>query len=586
MFTKMTLPERFAEQAALRLEQNAFYYCRTEDREWVNMTWSRYREEVSLLAGWFQAKGIVKGDKIALLSPNRPEWIIADLAILSIGAVSVPIYPTASVSDINYILEHSEAQHLLVDNLDRIAFLQQKELRSLVCFEKASRGQAEQFKLTPVTYSSILNETKTRMTAPVSLRDEDIASIIYTSGTTGQPKGVIHSHGNFAESMASIYDILANPEGKPDRYFSFLPLSHVAERQLVEVGSILTGSEIAFARSIDTLAEDLVRCRPSILLCVPRLWEKIYEKIQTGLLTASPIKRSIFGLAKLLGEQRIEADHIRRVNNGKIGSRVSDILVGKTLRAKLGLDRCRMLVTGAAPTRPDVMRFFGAFGMLIREVYGLTENLCLGVLNDADDIVIGSCGKAFPGNEIKIAEDGEILFRAPWMFKGYYKDEAATRAVLDDKGWFATGDLGTIDDEARLRIVGRKKELLKTSGGKYIAPVPIEDKFKASSLVKDAMIVGDGRKYCIALLSIDETQPAAKTPETCKAELKKLLTSVNAELAQFESIKRIGILKASFSVAEGTLTPTLKVKRNVVVKQKELFIDLLYRSEEAIVTET
>jgi long-chain acyl-CoA synthetase len=585
MFTKTTLPEKFFQQAENRLDQQAFYYCRPRDAKWVSMTWKRYREEVSLLASWLLAQGAGKETKVAILAANSPEWMIADLAIMSVGAVSIPVYATSSHADVSYILDHSGAEILLVDHLERISYLHEQKLKAIVSFEKPSKKLAEPFAAKVYSLSTILHEVKNLVQAPVALAMDDIATIIYTSGTTGKPKGVIHSHGNLAESMAATYEILDNPTDVPDRFFSFLPLSHVAERQLVEIGSIMTGSEVAFARSVDTLGEDLLRCRPTILLCVPRLWEKIYEKVQTGLLTASPVKRTVFALARTLGEQRINDDRIIRAKDQSIGGIVSDALVGKKLRARLGLDRCRMLVTGAAPTRPEVMRFFAAFGMMIREVYGLTENLCLGVLNDAHEVVIGSCGKVFPGNEIQIAEDGEIMFRAPWMFKGYYKNPEATREVLHADGWFATGDLGTIDHEGRLRIVGRKKELLKTSGGKYIAPVPIEDNLKSHPMIKDAMIVGDEKKYCVALVSLDDSQPVSSNEETRTVELKKLLKRVNEQLASFESIKRVGVIKEGFTVENGALTPTLKVKRSVVTKQKQQFIDQLYQSDDMIVYE-
>lgn len=585
MFTKMTLPEKFFQQAQARLDQKAFYYCRVRDGKWVSMTWKRYREEVCLLASWLLAQGVSKGSKIALLSANRPEWMIADLAILSIGAISVPVYATSSHADVNYILEHSGADYLIVDTLERITYLQKTKLAAIVSFEKAPKKMSEQFVSDVYSLPTILHETKQTLHEAVAISDDDIATIIYTSGTTGKPKGVIHSHGNIAEAMRATAEILETPDGMVDRYFSFLPLSHVAERQLVEVGSIMNGSEVAFARSIDTLGEDLLRCRPTILLCVPRLWEKIYEKIQTGLLTASPIKRTVFALARTLGEQRIDDDKIKKAKDQSLGGIVSDALVGRKLRERLGLDRCRMFVTGAAPTRPEVMRFFGAFGVMIREVYGLTENLCLGVLNDAHEVIIGSCGKPFPGNEIRIAEDGEIMFRAPWMFKGYYKNPVATREVLSQDGWFATGDLGSLDKDGRLRIVGRKKELLKTSGGKYVAPVPIEDNLKSHPIVKDAMIVGDDKKYCVALVSLDDETAKTFNSDERKEELKKLLRRVNEHLASFESIKRVGVMKESFTVENGALTPTLKVKRNVVAKQKEEFIDRLYRSDDVIVYE-
>lgn len=579
-----SLPEIFFEQAARRPVQNAFHYCRNRDHKWVNMSWKRYEEEVRQIAHWLQQQGLKKGQRIAILSYNRPEWIIADLAILSLGAVSIPIYATSTEADITYILDHSEASVLFVDQLDRIPYLAKHSIKSIVSFDKAPKKAIDSFKPRVFSLASILHENAGPDFKPYRASADDEATIIYTSGTTGKPKGVVHTHGNLSAAIDSIYKLLEAPSGQSDRYFSFLPLSHVAERILVEVGSIATGSEVAFARSIDTLGEDLQRCRPTVLLCVPRLWEKIYERIQSGLLTAPALRKGLFSLAKDLGAQRIEGEHIKRKSSW--GPLLSDALVGKKLRARLGLDRARILLTGSAPTRAEVLKFFGSFGLLIREVYGLTENLCLGVLNDADDIVPGSCGKPFPGNEMRLAADGEIEFRAPWMFKGYLKNDEATREVLAADGWFATGDLGAIDADGRLRIVGRKKELLKTSGGKYVAPVPIEDSLKALPLIKEAMVVGDTRKYCVALIALDEERLRASGSDRYKDELKEHLKKINEKLASFESIKRVGIIKDGFTINNGALTPSLKVRRNHVIVWKGDFIELLYRSDEVVVSES
>lgn len=583
MVAGKTLPHIFFEQAAKRSEQKAFHYCRMRDHKWVNMSWKRYREEVVLIAQWLGQQGVKKGHRVAILAANRPEWIITDLAILSLGAVSIPIYATSTENDINYILEHSESDLLFVDQLDRVPFLAKSSLKTIVSFDKGSKKTVDSFKPRVYSLASILHEDTVGEYKPISLKESDEATIIYTSGTTGKPKGVVHTHGNLKAAIDAIYKLLEAPTGQTDLYFSFLPLSHVAERILIEVGSIATGSEVAFARSIDTLAEDLVRYRPTVLLCVPRLWEKIHERITSALLTAQPLRRGLFSVAKSLGGQRIEGELIRRKTAW--GTLVSDALVGKKLRTRLGLDRARILLTGSAPTRPEVLRFFASFGLLIREVYGLTENLCLGVLNDHDEIVLGSCGKPFVGNEMRIAADGEIEFRAPWMFKGYLKNEEATREVLSPDGWFATGDLGAIDPAGRLRIVGRKKELLKTSGGKYVAPVPIEDSLKALPLIKEAMVVGDNRKYCVALIALDEERLRASGSDQYKEELKQHLKKVNEKLASFESIKRLGIIKEGFTIANGALTPSLKVRRNHVTQWKGDFIETLYRSDETIVTE-
>ncbi len=586
MLAGITLPEKFFEQATRSPDQQAFYYCRTRDHKWVGMTWKRYRDEVAALAQWLKQQGVKKGDRVSLLSPNRPEWMISDLAVLSIGAVSVPIYATTAPHDVNYILEHSESVLLLVDNLDRIPFLTgENALQNIVCFDKAPKRQIETYKTHVSSLSSILHDLRSSFEKPVELGANDLATIIYTSGTTGTPKGVVHTHGNIASAMYALRDILAHPPAQPDRYFSFLPLSHVAERVLVEVGSILTGSEVSFARSIDTLAEDLVRCRPTVVLCVPRLWEKIYEKINAAILIANPIKKGLFFAAKKLGGQRVIDDHVFKAKSKSWGPKISDALVGKKLREKLGFDRCRLFLTGSAPTRPEVMRFFASFGVTLREVYGLTENLCLGVLNEAEEAVIGSCGKPFPGNEMRLAADGEIQFRAPWMFKGYYKNPTATAEAIDAEDWFSTGDLGAISPDGRLRIVGRKKELLKTSGGKYIAPVPIENNLKGFPLIKEAVVVGDERKYCVALVALDEDAIRSKSVEGYKEELRNHLKKVNETLASYETVKRIGVIKEGFTVENNSLTPSMKLKRNVIAQRHGAFIEMLYKSEDAVVCE-
>ncbi|RYZ48706.1 MAG: hypothetical protein EOP07_25480, partial [Proteobacteria bacterium] len=426
-----------------------------------------------------------------LLSANRPEWLIADLAILSIGGVTVPIYPSASTRDIAYILEHSEAEWLAVDTLDRIPQLKADGLKGVLVFNRATDEASKGLSVSIHNYPSIVVEGSPAIKSPVAVDPDDLATLIYTSGTTGNPKGVMHTHRNLTEVMLSSFQIIESPEGVTDRFFSFLPLSHVAERVLVEMGAISCGAEVAFARSVDTIGEDLPRCQPTILLCVPRLWEKMQEGIVGKLRSASPMKQFVFKMANVMGGSRAEGSKINASDHAGIFPALADALVGKKLRNALGLSRTRLFVTGSAPTRPDLQKFFASFGMPIREVYGLTENLCCGVLNIEDDIYVDSCGKPFPGNEMRISEDGEIQFRAPWMFTGYYKNEAATREVLSADGWFSTGDLGRINEDGRLLITGRKKEMLKTSNGKYVAPVPIEDSVKGLPLIKEVMMVGD-----------------------------------------------------------------------------------------------
>jgi long-chain acyl-CoA synthetase len=575
------IPETLFSQCKKFSSRRAFTYPQHKTGLWFEMTWAQYLEKVCKVAGWLKSQGIKKGDRVALISGNRPEWFIVDMAILSIGAVSVPIYSTLAERDVTFILEHAQCEFVFCDDQDRANVVKTAQAKTIVLFEQPAAKDARF-----VTLKSILEGTTSPITTYEVISDSDMASIIYTSGTTGTPKGVVHTHGTFRHAMGAIVDIIQTPDPNvPDIMFSFLPLSHVAERMLVEMGSLFCGCEVGFANSIKTVMEDMGKIRPTILLCVPRLWEKIYEKVKLGLTSASPVKKTLFSLSEKLGGVRLSGNEVFADRGNSLSAQIGNALVGKKIRTKLGMDRCRMVLTGSAPTRSDVMKFFASFGLCIREVYGLTENLCLGTLNDADHMVIGSCGKNFVGGETRIAADGEIQFKAPWNFTGYYKNEAATAEAIIDGGWFATGDLGSIDDKGYLRIVGRKKELLKTSGGKFIAPVPIEDLFKADPFIGDAMVVGDDRKYCVVLISFDTEVAGAIDPKSKKDHLLDVLNRVNQNLASYESIKKIGVMNQPFSVENGTLTPTLKLKRSVAVKQKASLVEAVYASTEMIVYE-
>jgi long-chain acyl-CoA synthetase len=562
--SKRYVPQEFYQAAKEMGSKRAFYFYHEKKATWMEMDWEEYFKRVKKLSQWLVDEGFKPGDKVGILSANRPDWVICDLAILSTGCVSIPVYATASEKDMQYIEQHSEAKLFFVDNKTRAKSLKSR----CIVFDE---GDLE----------AIFSKQSTELERPLPVTDEQLATIIYTSGTTGTPKGVMHTHGSIASALEGVQYIFELDGHFEDRYFSFLPLSHVAERLLVGLNPIYQRGEIAFARSVAHLAEDLVICEPTILLCVPRLWEKIYEKIDTGLSQASFVKKAVFALAKKLGSTRIVGDKASRDRNNTFAAKLSDKLVGNKLKDKLGMKRCRLLVTGSAPTRRDVMEFFASFGLLIVEVYGLTENICLGVHNDPKVIKFGSCGKAFRGGEIKIADDGEICFRAPWNFTGYYKNEEATREVMSADGWFHTGDLGTLDEQGYLRIVGRKKELLKTSTGKYVAPVPIEDQFKALPLISEAMLVGDNESYCVMLVTLLEEFKTDEWKQTIRDHLSK----VNNGLANHEAVRRIGILKNEFTVESGMLTPTMKLKRPVAVKHYDSFIKTLYASKEFIVEE-
>ena len=567
------LTTMFFESASQNPSAVAVRFCDKEAAvpTWHSWTWEHYAREVRLLAGWLKSKGITRGDRIAILSANRPEWIVADLAILCLGAISVPIYATSSPKDISYILEHSESKAIFID--------QETRLKDVSC----------QIPSIKINFSSsgldaLKKENVAPLSSPETMSPDDLATIIYTSGTTGMPKGVIHSHGNLASAAASAVQVLNDDtRSGPDRFFSFLPLSHVAERLLVEIGSIATGSEVVFARGVETLVDDLKIYPPTVLLCVPRLWERVHERIRTNLKSASKGKKAIFELALKLGSSRINDNLILQKRDASLEARISELLVAKKLRKALGMDRVRTFLTGSAPTHPNILKFFASLGIFIREVYGLTENLCLGVYTPNDKIVIGACGKPFPDNQVRIADDGEILFKAPFNFKGYYKNPEASADILRPDGWMGTGDLGKVGEDGLLRITGRKKELLKTSTGKYVAPVPIENELKKNPLIADAMLVGDNQKYCIALLALDASHVK---PDSLDDDLRQIIESVNKSLANHESIKRVGVLKNGFSVEDGTLTPTLKLKRNAALSKYQPFVSKVYSATGMVIRES
>ena len=562
-----SLAEHFLLSAQKAPQAVAFRYYDSELAQWQEMTWAAYDQAVRKIAGWLRYKGVGPGDRVAILSLNRPEWIMCDLAILAVGAVSVPLYATSTPRDLEFILDQSGAKVLFYDIAERGSGVSLSKIN--ICF---ARGEL----------AAIISSEVAPIHAALQVKAQDIATIVYTSGTTGMPKGVVHTHGTMMAAAGPAVDILRQGSDGQDRFMSFLPLSHVAERLLIEIGSILMCGEVVFARSADTLVEDLCLFPPTMLLCVPRLWERIYEKITSGIVTAGLVKRLVFKVAVAAGSCRIQGTRIVKANDRLLRAKLADFLVGKKLKKKLGIHRVRSFFTGSAPTDPEVLKFFGAMGVFIREVYGLTENLCLGVYTSADEINIGTCGRPFVGNEVRLGEDGEVFMRAPYVFKGYYRNEEATRKVLSEDGWFATGDYGVIDPAGRVGIRGRKKELLKTSTGHYVAPVPIECALKRDHAITDAMVIGDSKKYCIALITVD--LEAAKDPAFDELLIQRL-KSINTGLARHETIVKIGILNSDFTIENGLLTPTMKLKREVAGVQFAAFIERIYASDGQIFRE-
>ncbi len=553
------------------------------------------------------ALGLEPGDRVAILSDSRPEWVIADLATLTAGAVTAPIYPTLPEAQVRYILADSGARVVVAADETQAAKVRAvwgelPDLSALVIMDPAA-GTAEgaggaagreELSLAEATdrghrrlmaEDGLGREYKERAAA---VTPDQLATIIYTSGTTGEPKGVMLSHGNVASNVmdgGSVVRVDAD-----DVALSFLPLSHAFERAVVYL-YLYQGVTVTFAESLDTIARDLGAVKPTVMTGVPRVYEKFHARVHEAVAGAPAIRRRLFHWAVGVGLRRARAELAggsaslpARLRHG-----LADRLVLSKVRGRLG-GRLRFVVSGSAPLSTPIAEFFFAIGIRVAEGYGLTETSPTLTVNPLERPKLGTVGPALPNVELKIADDGEVLARGPNVMQGYYGKPEATAEVMRD-GWFCTGDIGSIDDDGYLTILDRKKELIVTAGGKNIAPNPIEAELKRSPLVAEAVLVGDRRPYVSALLVPDfaalaghvavegaSREEVAERPDVV-ALFDEVVERVNAGLARHEQIKRSTLLPTEFGIATGELTPTLKVKRRVVAQRWSHAIERLYASE-------
>jgi len=518
------------------------------------------------------------------------------MGILACGAASVPAYPNSIPSQVAYLLQHAEAKVVFVANAEQLRKVLQvwescPDLQAAVLLDN-DEDSVEDGKV--ITFETLMKAGRAHGTDAIEkgihgtlLDPEKMATIIYTSGTTGPPKGAMLSHKNLvfeADAILKSADL-----GDEDSTLSFLPLSHVAERLQGELVGISAGLTVNYAESMETILRDVGETHATALLCVPRLWEKIYANVQSGLQDASPLKRRIFDWSMAVGTECFEIENA----GGQVGTvlnakrAVADRLVFSKLRAKLGMTHTRTLLSGAAPLSATVGTFFASMGLRIQEAYGQTE--CAGVsnINPPDRMKFGTVGPKLEGVEVKIADDGEILVQGDNVFLGYFKDEAATASALVD-GWLHTGDISQFDEEGYLKITDRKKDILVTAGGKNVAPQNIENQLKPYAGVSQVVVVGDKRKFLSALVTLDHEE-MAKTLDTTLppmedcvdhkailAQVQGYIDEVNAGLASYESVKKFRLLPRDFTIEDGELTPTLKVKRRIVQKQYEALIDSMY----------
>ena len=538
--------------------------------------------------------GLGRGDKLIIFSESRPEWTMTDFAVLSIGAITVPIYTSLMPEQVKYIINDSDAKIVVCSNRDLWLKIEavRHELPNVHHFvlidEEGPQGV--------VSLQEVMARGKVLAAAnpglfekrALAVKPDDLASIIYTSGTTGIPKGVMLTHANFVSNCKAL-DAVTEFAAK-DTILSFLPLSHVLER-MTTFSWFYKGATIAYAESIETVAENLIEVRPTIMISVPRLFDKIYAKVMDNILAQSAAKRKIFfwalGVGKKHGAKRIR--HLPIPKGLDLQYKLASKLVYSKIVEKTG-GRIHFFVSGGAPLSGDVAEFFFAIGITILEGYGLTETSPVLTCNTFEKMKFGTVGPPVPGVEIKIATDGEILAKGPNVMKGYYKKESETREAFEG-GWFHTGDIGHFDDEGFLVITDRKKDILVTAGGKNVAPQPIENQLKTNPYIQTAVVVGMGRKFISALIvpDFDKLEAYARSkgiPFGSRRELVGkeeiaafMLAEVNRstpQLASYERIKKVILLERDFNAAT-ELTPSLKVKRHIVEKAFKDKIDTLYK---------
>ncbi|AKJ03388.1 Long-chain-fatty-acid--CoA ligase [Archangium gephyra] len=547
--------------------------------------------------------GFQRGNTLPLLSFNREEWLVADLAAMALGGVPVGVYVTSSPEQVQYLVDHCEAGHLVVENEQHLATaLAVRErvprLRHIIVLDPPAAP------LPPgvLSYAEVLARGTGIDEGPYwdavnALQPEGLATLIYTSGTTGNPKGVMLSHQNLVWTATQLMRATRMAEDD-EALLSYLPLAHIAEQMLSIHAPILVGAEVYFARSLEKVPEDLRDARPTVFFGVPRVWEKLKGRLEEGLRALPAPRQSAVGWARGVAVQRnalvLRHERVPLYLEGQY--QLARRTVFPALLTKLGFDRTHFFSSGAAPIGRDVLEFFASLDIVIREVYGQSEVCGPTTLNTPDATRLGTLGRPLLGVEVLIADDGEILVRGGGVCQGYFKDPAATAELLKD-GWLHSGDVGHLDSEGFLHITGRKKELIVTSGGKKTAPAHIELLLKAVAPVGHALVFGERRNYLVALLTLDperaralarqngwpeELSVLAADPRLRQHLHEALEREVNPRLARFETIKRFAVLAEDFSIANGELTPSMKTRRQVIEARYKALIESLYADEPAV----
>lgn len=538
--------------------------------------------------------GLNPEDKLVILSETRPEWVMTDIANLCAGGITVPIYPSLIAEQIKYIVEDSDAKIVVYSDSeqgDKVAEIRANlsDVTHYVTFESEAPDGVLTFDQVLEKGKEIFEESPDLFDKAASLaKPETLASILYTSGTTGVPKGVMLTHNNFISNVKGVTDVIEF--SNKDTVLSWLPLSHSFER-IATYTYLYKGCSIAYAEDMLTVGQNMPEVQPTVVIGVPRLFEKVYSAVMDNVLASPPLKRKIFFWAtkvgREFGQRTLRGEPIPKFLEFK--RKIAHKLVFSKIIAKTG-GRIRFFVSGAAPLSKDIAELFYAMGLIVLEGYGLTETSPIISVNRLEKIKFGSVGPPIPDVEVKIADDGEILARGPNIMKGYYKMEEETMEAIKD-GWFYTGDIGHLDEDGFIVITDRKKDIIVTAGGKNVAPQPIENVLKTNTYMTDVLVIGDRRKFMSALVvpnfeKLEEYAKFNNIPYKDKQDLIKnedIVKFLEAEidratpnLASYEKVKKIALLDREFTIADGEITPTFKIKRNVVEKKYKDCIDALY----------
>ena len=560
-------------------------------------SWQRVAHEARVLARTLRAKGVAPGDRVLLVAENRPEWAIADLAIMAAGGVTVPAYTTNTTENHAYLLGHSEAVAAVVST-DRLA----KALLPAIAAAPAVRlvvsmeplGGIEHLRAPVLSWAEALalgeQTAEATFDAAVSLSRDDLACFIYTSGTGGSPKGVMLSHGNILANVAGAYGVLESLGLKDDVFLSFLPLSHAYEHTAGQFLPMAVGAQIYYADGLEALASNFLEVRPTIVACVPRLYEVMRQRILKGVARQQGLKARLFAQAVALGSKAYERPGSLSLAE-RMTNRLLDRLVRAKVRARFG-GRIKALVSGGAPLNYDVGLFFTALGVPLFQGYGMTECGPVISVNGPGQVKLHTVGRPIAGIEVEIADDGEILVRGESVMRGYWRDEAATREALRG-GWLHTGDIGVIDEDGFLQITDRKKDLIVNSGGDNVAPQRVEGVLALQPEIAQVIVYGDRRPHLVALIVPDsEAARAYARANGRPAALEQLVEDpgfqrqigdavdrANKSLSVIERVRHFRLLPEPFTIENGTMTPTLKLKRQLIYRVHEDLFESLYQAQ-------